>query len=48
MTRWNRDPDAIRRDIAYAVGEEMDVVEYLRQRHRATGWATPPRQEDER
>lgn len=38
MSRWNRDPDAIRMDIAYAAGEDLDVLEHLRQRHRAEGW----------
>jgi hypothetical protein len=39
MSRWNRDPDEIRADIAYAVGEDLDIVEYLRQHHRAAGWS---------
>ena len=38
MSRWNREPDEIRTDIAYAVGEDLDVVEHLRDRHHAEGW----------
>jgi hypothetical protein len=38
MSRWNRDPDEIRLDIAYATGEGLDVIEHLRGRHEAAGW----------
>jgi hypothetical protein len=38
MSRWKRDPDAIRADIAYAVGEDLDIIAQLRQQHHARGW----------
>jgi len=38
MSRYGRDTDEISADIAYAIGEEMDVVEYLEQQTRARGW----------
>jgi hypothetical protein len=38
MSRYGRSREEIDLDIAYAVGEGMDVVEYLRQQHRARGW----------
>lgn len=38
MSRWNRDSSDIQKDIAYAVGEDLDIITYLRQRHRLNGW----------
>lgn len=32
-----RDPDEIREDIAYAVGEGLDIYEYLKQVHEVRG-----------
>ncbi|WP_168216313.1 hypothetical protein [Halorussus halobius] len=37
MSRW-KDADEIRREIAYAFGEDLDVLDYLQQQHRAAGW----------
>lgn len=38
MSRYGRDTEEIAGDIAYAVGEDMDVLEYLEQQTRARGW----------
>lgn len=38
MSRYGRDTDEIDLDIAYAVGEGMDVLEYLREQHHVRGW----------
>lgn len=35
MPDWGRDPDDIHADIAYAFGEGLDPLEYLRQQSEA-------------
>lgn len=38
MSKWSRSPEATKADIAYAVGEDIDVIEHLKQQHHARGW----------
>ncbi|WP_435175687.1 hypothetical protein [Halorussus sp. AFM4] len=38
MARWKRDADEIRADIAYAVGEDQDIISLLRAQHHGRGW----------
>ena len=40
MSKWSRDPEETRADIAYAFGEGLDPIEYLKQQHEARGWTT--------
>jgi len=37
MSRWSNDEE-VRAEIAYAIGEDLDVLEHLKQRHKAQGW----------
>lgn len=45
MSRWNTDADELGAELAYALSEDLDPIEYLKQRHRAQGW-NGPREED--
>ncbi|WP_179204593.1 hypothetical protein [Halobacterium hubeiense] len=41
MSRWNTPSDELGAEIAYALGEDLDVIEYLKQQHHAAGWNGP-------